>query len=152
MLRAQHATAKKKARKQREKEAAEGATADGSCAQQLADPNAKKMTKKKRKAEISAGAFADDNCSEEEVGLDIDAAAVTPMKESWEPVEFKIFVHYGPPAGEACHLELAFVASARANVDAVELPFDGEGVAAYRPAKSRLEARKKKLQFDKKHK
>jgi hypothetical protein len=28
----------------------------------------------------------------------------------------------------------------------------GEGVAADRPAKSRLEARKKKLQFDKKHK
>jgi hypothetical protein len=35
-----------KARKQREKEAAEGATADGRCAQQLADPNAKKMTNK----------------------------------------------------------------------------------------------------------
>jgi hypothetical protein len=45
-LRAQHAAAKKKVRKQREKEAAEGAAADGSCAQQLADPNAKKVTKK----------------------------------------------------------------------------------------------------------
>ena len=37
-------------------------------------------------------------------------------------------------------------------MDAVELPFDGEGVAADRQAKSRLEARKKKMQFDKKHK
>jgi hypothetical protein len=44
------------------------------------------------------------------------------------------------------------VASARGNVDAVELPSDGESVAADRPGKSRLEARKKKLQFDKKHK
>jgi hypothetical protein len=80
MLRAQHAAAKKKARKQLEKEAAEGVTADGNCAQQLADPNAKKMTKKQRKAEISASAVADDICSEEEVGLDIDAAAVPLMK------------------------------------------------------------------------
>jgi hypothetical protein len=92
MLRAQHAAAIKKARKQREKEAAEGATADGSYAQQLADPNAKKITKKQRKATIPAGAVADDSSSEEEVGLDIDAAVVPPMKESWEPVEFKIFV------------------------------------------------------------
>jgi hypothetical protein len=38
------------------------------------------------------------------------------------------------------------VASARGDVD------DGEGVAADRPAKSRVEARKKKMQFDKKHK
>jgi hypothetical protein len=37
---------KKKARKQREKQAAEGATADGRCAQQVAEPHAKKMTKK----------------------------------------------------------------------------------------------------------
>jgi hypothetical protein len=37
-------------------------------------------------------------------------------------------------------------------VDAVELPFGGEGVAANRPAKIRLGARKKKLQFDKKYK
>jgi hypothetical protein len=49
VLRAQHAAAKKKARKQREKEAAEGATADGSCAQRLADPNAKKMTKNRER-------------------------------------------------------------------------------------------------------
>jgi hypothetical protein len=152
MLRAQHAAAKTKARKQREKEAGEGATADGSCAQQLADPNAKNMTKKQREAEISVGAVADDSWSEEEMGLDIDAAAVPPMTESWEPVEFKIFVQLGPPAGEACRSELAFVASASGNVDAVELPSDGEGVAADRPAKSRLGARMKKLQFDKKHK
>jgi hypothetical protein len=115
-LRAQHAAAKKKARKQREKEAAESATADGSCAQQVAEPHAKKMTKKQRKAKISAGVVAD----EEEVGLDIDAAVVPPMKESWEPLEFKIFVQYGPPAREACRPELAFVASARGNVDAVD--------------------------------
>jgi hypothetical protein len=84
--------------------------------------------------------------------LDIDAAVVPPMKESWEPVEFKIFVQYGPPTRDACRPELAFVASARGNVDAVELPYDGEGVAADRPRKSRLEARKKKQKFDKKHK
>jgi hypothetical protein len=112
----------------------------------------KKITKKHRKAEIADGAVADDSCSEEEGGLDIDAAVVPPMKESWEPVEFKIFVRYGPPIGEACRLELDFLASARGNVDAVKLPSDGEGVATDRPAKSRLEARKKKLQFDKKHK
>jgi hypothetical protein len=41
-LRARHAAAKKKARKQSKKEAAEGATANGSCAQQHAHPNAKK--------------------------------------------------------------------------------------------------------------
>jgi hypothetical protein len=105
-LRAKHAAAKKKARKQREKETAEVATADGSCAQQLAHPNAKNMTKKQRKAKISVGAVADDNCSEEEVGLDIDAAAVPPMKESWEPMEFKIFVHYGPPVGEGFRPEM----------------------------------------------
>jgi hypothetical protein len=110
------------------------------------------MTKKQRKAEISTGVVADDSCSEEEVGLDIDAAVVPPMKESWEPVEFKIFVQYGPPPGEACRPKLAFVASARGNADAVELPSDGEGVAANRPPKSRLKARKKKLQFDKEHK
>jgi hypothetical protein len=73
---------KNKARKQRVKRAAEGATANGSCAQNLADPNAKKMTKNQRKAEIYASAVADDICSEEEVGLDIDAAALPPMKES----------------------------------------------------------------------
>jgi hypothetical protein len=101
------------------------------------------MTKKQRKAEISTGDVVDDNCSEEEVGLDIDAAAVPPMKKSWEPMEFKIFVQYGPRAGEACRPELAFVASARGNADAVELPYDGEGAAADRAAKSRLEARKK---------
>jgi hypothetical protein len=56
MLGAQHAAAKKKDIQQREKEAAEGATADGSCAQQLANPNAKKVTKKQRKAKISSGA------------------------------------------------------------------------------------------------
>jgi hypothetical protein len=152
MLRAQQAAAKKKARKQCEKEAAEGATADGSCAQELAEPHAKKMTKKQRKAEIPAGVVADDSCSEEEAGLDIDATSVPPMKESWEPMEFKIFVQYGPPVGEACRRELAFVASARGNVDAVELPSDGEGVAADRPVQSQLEARNKKLHFDKKHK
>jgi hypothetical protein len=86
------------------------------------------MTKKQRKAKIAASVVADDSCSEEEVGLDIDAADVPPMKESWEPVEFNIFVHYGPPTGEACRLELTFVASARGNVDAVELPSNGEGV------------------------
>jgi hypothetical protein len=45
---------------------------------------------------------------------------------------------------------LAFVASARGDVDAVEPQSDGEGVAADRPTKSRPEARKKKLQLDKK--
>jgi hypothetical protein len=89
---------------------------------------------------------------EEEVRLDIDTAAMPPIKESWEPLEFKIFVQYGPPTCEACRPELEFVASARGNVDAVEQPPGGEGVAADRPAKSRLEARKKKLQFIKKHK
>jgi hypothetical protein len=134
-------------------EAAEGATADGSCAQHVLDPNAKKMTKKQRKAEIAVGVVADESCSEEEeVGLDIDAAAVPPMKESWEPLEFKTFVQYGPPTGEAFCPGQAFVASARGNVEAVELPSDGEGVAADRPAKSRLEARKKEMQSDKKHK
>jgi hypothetical protein len=118
----------------------------------MGDPSAKKMTHNMCKAEIAAGVVEDDTCSEEEVGLDIDAAAVPPMKELWEPVDFKIFVQYGPPAGEACRPQLAFVASARGNVDAVELPSDGEGVAADRPAKSRPEASKKKMQFDKKHK
>jgi hypothetical protein len=79
------------------------------------------------------------------VGLDVDAAVVPPMKELWEPVEFKIFVQYGPPFCEACRPELPFVASARRDVDAVELPSDGEGVAADPPAKGRLVARKKKL-------
>jgi hypothetical protein len=65
---------KKKARKQREKEAAEGATTDGSYAQQLVDPNGKNMTKKQRKAKIAAGVVADDSSSEEEVGVDVDAA------------------------------------------------------------------------------
>jgi hypothetical protein len=109
------------------------------------------MTKKQRKAHTGAGAVADDMCSEE-VGLDIDATVPPPMKESWKPVEFKIFVQYGPPGGEACRLELAFVTSASGNVNAVELPSYGEGVAADRPAKSRLEARKKKVQIDKKQK
>jgi hypothetical protein len=86
------------------------------------------MTKKERKTEIAAGVVAEDSCSEEE-GLDIDAAAVPPMNESRGPLEFKIFVQYGPLAGEACRFEMAFVASARGSVDAVELPFDGEGVA-----------------------
>jgi hypothetical protein len=31
------------------------------------------------------------------VGLDEDATAVPPMKETWEPTEFKIFVQYKPP-------------------------------------------------------
>jgi hypothetical protein len=38
-LRARHAAAKKRARKQREKESAEGATTNSNCTQQLADPN-----------------------------------------------------------------------------------------------------------------
>jgi hypothetical protein len=110
------------------------------------------MIKKQRKVGIAASFVADDNCSEEEVGLDVDAAVVPPMKKSREPVESKIFVQCGPPTGEACRPKLAFVTSAREDVDAVEMPSDGEGVAADRPAKSRLEARKKKLQLDKKHK
>jgi hypothetical protein len=96
------------------------------------------MTKNQRKAEIASCVVADDICSEEEVGLDVDAAVVPPMKESWEPVELKIYVLYGPRASEACRLELAF--------------FSSNGEAADRPAKSRLEARKKKMQFDTKHK
>jgi hypothetical protein len=151
-LRAQHTAARKKARKQREKEAADGATADGSCVQRLADPNAKKMSKIQCKAEIGDSAVTDDNCPEEEVGLDVDAAAVPPIKESWEPTEFNILVHYGPPIDEACRPELAFVASARGDVDAASPFSDGEGVAADRPAKSQVEARKKNMQFDKKHK
>jgi hypothetical protein len=143
---------KKKARKQREKEA-EGATAEGICAQKLANEHAKLMTNKQRKAEIAAGDVADDDSfSEEKVGLDIDAAAVPPIKEPWEQEELKTFVQYGPPADEACRPELVFLASARENVEAVELPSDGEGEAADRSAKSRLEARKKKTQFDEKHK
>jgi hypothetical protein len=88
------------------------------------------------------------------VRVAIDAGDVPPMKKSWEAVEFKIFVQYGHPARAACWHEVSFVASARGAVDAVELPCDGEegGEAANRPAKSRLEVRKKKMQFDKKHK
>jgi hypothetical protein len=52
------------------------------------------MTKKQRKAKLAVGPFADDNCSKEEMGLDVDAVVVPPMKESCEPVEFKIFVQY----------------------------------------------------------
>jgi hypothetical protein len=111
------------------------------------------MTKKQRKAESAAGVVADDSCSEEEAGVVIDAAAVPPMRESWELVEFKIFVHYGPPIGAACRHELAFVASARGGMDAVELPCDGGGgEVADRPAKSQLEEKKKKLHFNRKHK
>jgi hypothetical protein len=44
------------------------------------------------------------------------------------------------------------VASVKGGVDTVELLFVGEGVAANRPTKSRLGARKRKLHFDKKHK
>jgi hypothetical protein len=69
------------------------------------------MTKKQHKADIANGGVADDSYSEE-VGLDIDSAAVPPMKESLEPVEFKIFAIYGPPTGAACRPELTFVASA----------------------------------------
>jgi hypothetical protein len=83
------------------------------------------MTKKHRKSEIAFGIVADNICSEEEMGLDVDAAVVPPIKESWEPVEFKTFVQYGPPTGEACRLELAIVASARRDVDAVELSSEG---------------------------
>jgi hypothetical protein len=32
----------------------------------------------------------------------IDAAVVPPMMESWELVELKIFVQYGPLAGATC--------------------------------------------------
>jgi hypothetical protein len=66
------------------------------------------------------------NCLEEEAGVAIDAAVVPPMKESWEPLEFKIFVQYGPPASATCRPEMAFVASARGGMNAVELPCDGE--------------------------
>jgi hypothetical protein len=79
---------------------------------------------KQRKAEIAASVV--DICSVEEVRLDVDAAVVPPIKKSWEPVEYKIFVMYMPPTGEACRPELAFVASVRGDVDAVELPSDGE--------------------------
>jgi hypothetical protein len=57
----------------------------------------------------------------------IDAAVVPPMKESWEAVELKIFVQYGPACGAPCRPELTFVASARGAMDAVEVSCDGEG-------------------------
>jgi hypothetical protein len=95
------------------------------------------MTKKQRKAEIAAGTFADDSCSEEEAGVTIDAAAVPPMKGSWEPVEFKIFVQNWPPTGAACRPELAFVASAKSAMDAVELPCDGKVGVRSRTAQRR---------------
>jgi hypothetical protein len=55
-------------------------------------PEREKDGKKHRKAKIAASDVAGDICSKEEVGLDIDAADVPPMKESWEPVEFKTFM------------------------------------------------------------
>jgi hypothetical protein len=56
----------------------------------------------------------------------VDAGVVPPIKGSWEAVEFELFVQYGPPTPTTCRLELAFLASARGAVDAVELPCDAK--------------------------
>jgi hypothetical protein len=56
----------------------------------------------------------------------VDAADVPPIKGLWEAVEFELFVQYGPPSPTTSRPEMAFLASARGAVDAVELPCDAK--------------------------